>query len=330
MLLRCDYSVNGCWNYYSNKCVTLLLFFAVVWLLPGSASAAVSTVDYYRLGEADPGAVAGQPANGFTVDSGHNAVNLAQLISSNDVVPTYSTNIGVSGSTLCVAFDGGGYTNNAAVALTNNWGIEAWVKAASTNNSLSSDGYAQIAYNGDSRYNGMGIFQKPGGQFIGLCGNVSTLTGTAIVPGTWTHLALVDNGGQTTFYVNGVATATGPAPKLPASFFGIGFNPNGAGAGEAFQGSIDEVRVFAFAPGQFSTNDLLLTSVPPPYPGAPSIVGGLVASPGTNLPAGATLTLSVDASGNPPLTYYWQQDGSPVATGTNAKIAFANVTTTSS
>ena len=43
------------------------LFFALAVAI--SAPAAVTTVSYYRLGEDDPGAVAGNPANSSTVEN---------------------------------------------------------------------------------------------------------------------------------------------------------------------------------------------------------------------------------------------------------------------
>ena len=86
------------------------------------------------------------------------------------------------------------------------------------------------------------------------------------MPGVWTHLALVTSGGITTFYVNGVAAGSAHSALSPSSVFKFGINTTGGGT-QPFHGNIDEVRVFTFQPGQFSTNDLLLTHVPPPPPG---------------------------------------------------------------
>lgn len=78
----------------------------------------------------------------------------------------------------------------------------------------------------------------------------------------WTHLALVRDG-ITTLYVNGVASISSiTAPAVPAGSFGVGIPPNSHGTA-VFQGSVDEVRMFTFAPGQFSTNDLLINTAPP-------------------------------------------------------------------
>ncbi|MCX6926871.1 MAG: immunoglobulin domain-containing protein, partial [Verrucomicrobia bacterium] len=291
-------------------------------LLPGAASASVVTVSYYRMGEQDPGAVAGNPANAIAVDSGGAAVtnNLQRL----GVAPTYAANTGVNGSTLCLAVAGGGYTNGAPLlALTDNWGIEAWVSAAS----LSSDGYAQIAYNGNSGPSGMGLYASPAGQYFGLVGGKAFVGGAPVELNTWTHLAMVVADGTTTFYVNGVANGTGPAPNTPTGFFGIGTNPSKPGGWEQFHGSIDEVRVFMVVPGTFTTDDLLLTSVPPP-PEPAVILSGPTAFPGNQLAYGSALSLTVLAGGTAPIQYQWWQGTSKVPGATNATLSFSSVTAT--
>jgi hypothetical protein len=309
-------------------------------LLANAAFATVSTIAYYRLGENDPGAVAGQPANAVTVGSSAAGVNLYQL----GVPSVYDTNTGVTGSTLCIAVNGGGYTNGAPIAVpSTDWGIEAWVKATSGSNPLSSDGYASIAFNGNSYDSGMGLYATPDGNFVGLCSAVAIVGAAPIVPGAWTHLALVTMGGTTTFYVNGVVNGTGPAPNPvglssygagnpTTSFVSIGLNPSNPGGWEQFQGSIDEVRVFAFEGGAFTTNDLLLTSAPPP-PQAPAIFAGPTPTPacavvlGTNyVVAGAPFSLGVLVGGNGPVSYQWRTTTN--LTGfTNATLFFANPTT---
>jgi hypothetical protein len=320
-----------------SRLIRMLGLVAGSLLLADVASATVSTIAYYRLGENDPGAVAGQNANAVTVDSGAAGVNLHQL----GTPPTYSTNTGVAGSTLCLAVNGGGYTNNAPITTpSTNWGIEAWVLAAGVNNTVASntnapDGYAQIAYNGNSGPGGMGLYAIPGGQFAVLCGGIAVVGGYTYTTNTWTHLAAVYADGQTTFYVNGAVSATGPAPAPPANFFGIGINSSKPGGWEEFKGSIDEVRIFAFDEGAFTTNDLLLSDVPPP-PQAPTILSGPTATPSGALvsgtqyfSAGTPLSLDVVVGGSGPAFYQWRTTNN-VSGATNATLSFASLTNSDS
>lgn len=281
--------------------------------------AAVSTLSYYRLGENSPDAVAGQPAPPSLPDSGARSANVYRA----RTAPVCSTNTGVTGSTMAIVFNGGGYTNRAALALTDNWGIEAWVKAARKVPSLTTDGYATIVFGGDSGANGMGILQGPDGRFKGLCGGVGFAGSATVVTGAWTHLAIVAAGGAATLYVNGVAAGTGASPHAPSDYFGVGLNPVGYGGYEPFQGTIDEVRVFGFASGQFSTNDLLLHSA-----GAraepPVILSGPTLTPPGTIPSGTAFSLTVSLGGTGPFTYQWRANGVDLASATNATLTFSS------
>lgn len=58
--------------------------------------------------------------------------------------------------------------------------------------------------------------------------------------------------------VNGAPVTTNPtAPGVPGGNFALGAPPQ-ATTNQFFTGLIDEARVFTFASGQFSTNDLLI------------------------------------------------------------------------
>jgi len=160
-----------------------------------------------------------------------------------------------AGSALAVSFSGSGQSlSNVVVSTaTDNFGIEAWARP----NLASASGV--IAYNGNTALSGWGFFQN-GANYSGLMGGVIILGSAPVTAGVWTHLALVRASGTTTLYVNGISVATDPsAPVLPAGGFGVG-QPGQSGASQNFAGQIDEVRVFTFTAGQFSTNDLLLKS----------------------------------------------------------------------
>jgi hypothetical protein len=229
--------------------------------LTSLSQATITVIGNFRLGEADAGAVIGGPGAATTTNSA-GIPNLNQI----GTAPVYSAS-GVSGSSVAMDFNGGGYTAAPLITSNNNWGIEAWVQ--SDNGGLTS----AIAYNGNSANAGMGIYQI-GGNYIGLMGGIA-FVGSTPVSASWTHLAMVVSGGTTTFYVNGVANATAGSPNTPAGAFNIGIRPD---LGEKFDGRIDEVRIFSFAPGQFSVNDLQFNGVAP-EPGTAALLGlGLLAA----------------------------------------------------
>jgi len=239
------------------------VFFGCLLALTSLSEAAITVIGNFRLGEADAGAVIGG-SGGATTTNSAGIPNLTLI----GTAPVYSAS-GVSGSTRAMDFTNGGYFASPLITSNNNWGIEAWVQ--SDNGSLTS----AIAYNGNSANAGMGIYQI-GGNYIGLMGGIA-FVGSTPVSANWTHLAMVVSGGTTTFYVNGVANATAGQPNTPvaANNFNIGIRPD---LGERFDGRIDEVRIFSFAPGQFSVNDLQFNGVVP-EPGTAALLGlGLLAA----------------------------------------------------
>ena len=241
---------------------------------PTPANAGVITTAYWRLGELD-GALPTDPCLPLTRDQtglfdlarqGSLAVNNAFY--TDDVS---AAALSATGSSLAIRFDNflpidPCYYFRAADpngGATSNWGIEAWVRSATLTPVNGSA--AAIAYEGAFGLNGFGLYQV-GSAYVGVIG-ISTpfVVGSTPVTGDWVHLALVNDGGVSQFYVNGVL-----AGALP-------YNPNAAtpqvslaarsDGGDPFQGSIDEARLFTFAPGQFSPNDLLINqgaAVPEP------------------------------------------------------------------
>src|SRR5665213_207654 len=98
--------------------------------------ATVTVIDYYQLGENDPGALAGNPVVA-TVD----AVGAKNLPATNS--PLYSCDVSSSAATqtasrLSVSFPGGNQSLAGPVVstVTNNFGLEAWVKANATASSI--------------------------------------------------------------------------------------------------------------------------------------------------------------------------------------------------
>lgn len=207
-----------------------------------SAQAQTTTVTHYPLGESDPGAAAGNVGANPTLP----AIGSPALARFG--TPSYVATS--PGSALAMQFDGVDDRYEGAAAAnpaTDNFGVELLVRS---NGSTTAN--ATIAYQGHTGLNGYGIF-RIGGEYAALFGGIVIFGGgpAAAVSSEWTHLALVRDNGVATFYVNGLASGTttvaSPAPPIAATL--IGGNP--LQATEHFDGAIDEVRFFTFAPGTF-------------------------------------------------------------------------------
>jgi len=231
---------------------------AIAWLVFQTVPlhAAINVVSYWRMGESDPGAAAGV-AVANTIDSAgtNNLTVQGAALYASDVAATATYH---TGSSLSVNFANGAFATNAIVSTaTYNFGIECWVKptALGTNDQV-------IAYNGSTGgfgSGGWGIFIAADHTYEGLLGGAAAFGTNVAIANVWTHLALVRSGAVSTLYVNGVAAASNMSvPGVPATgAFGLAAPPQ-TPTNQFFTGLIDEVRVFTFAAGQFSTNDLLV------------------------------------------------------------------------
>jgi 1-phosphatidylinositol phosphodiesterase len=219
-----------------------------------SLAALTTPLAYWRLGEDDPAAV-----NGTTATTTSNQYGAALTF---NAPVTYTAAVspiaaGWLGSRLGLGFTTGTYGTNGLItgldggtALTDNFGIELWVKPSTLT------GNQCLAYNGHTGTSGWGLYQF-GANYGALFGGVIIFGSGPAAAGVWTHLALVRNNGAATLYVNGVASGTVPdGPNVPAGRFAIGAQPQSLAA-EFFAGALDEVRVFTFQPGQFSPDNLL-------------------------------------------------------------------------
>jgi hypothetical protein len=255
----------------------------------------ITVMSYWRMGESDPGAIVGATVTN-TIDS-VGTMNLRFQSNAsyvNDVAPAAVTR---TRSSLSVNFANAAYAMNTNVfTATDNFGIECWVKPTALG------GGQIIAYNGitgGAGSGGWGLIIGSDNTYEGLFGGVVTFGTNVAVANVWTHLALVRVSGISTLYINGVASATNSsAPGLPLGNFALATDPQSPG-GELFKGLIDEVRVFTFTSGQFSTNDLLLNQLLPP----------IVTTTGPTLLTTNTATLNgtVNPAGSP--TTAWFQWG---------------------
>lgn len=257
-----------------------------------SARATVTNVVWYHFGESDSGAVSGGTIT-TTIDSAaaHNLTFNGSPYYTNDVASSAAVHVG---STLSAFIPTGTFATNGVVStVVSNFGIEAWVKPVELTNGQS------IAYNGSTATTGWGLIMGPN-DWYGLYGGRVAIDAGPAATGVWTHLALVCASNVTIMYVNGVPTATNSSlPAVPAGNFGVGAPPQSP-TSQFYTGGIDELRVFTFADGQFSTNDLLFFQQPPGpvfhSPSAAAVVEGV--------PAGTTVyTATATDTGGGPLDY---------------------------
>ena len=201
-------------------------FCALLWLagLTGMTSnvyATVKVIDYWRMGENDPGAVSGAACtNTLDLIGGRTLTNTPV----GGLYPVYTNNVGAqaalsAGSRLGLALSGGQHGTGALIPnITDNFGIELWVCPADTN------GGKVVVYNGNTGLNGWGIYQS-GSAYYALFAGILFWASAPTATNTWTHLALVRNSGTATFYANGVSAGTLTIPpNTPAGSFLLGCN----------------------------------------------------------------------------------------------------------
>ncbi len=206
------------------------------------------------------------------------------------------------------------------------YGIEIWVLPQGNGIAGGSGGW--IFSSGQSGGVALRI-NNPGGspdfdgtQYIDafVLGTSTAIGDQAIIDtNSWMHLAIVDNGGVITFYTNGEPcgdSLTGGG-TTPAGDVYIGTPSDN----QAYYGYLDEARMFTFAAGAFTTNDLLLR---PPGP-------NIITQPQNAVVwSGGAAPFVVNASFDGSLTYQWQSGVMALPGQTSAKLYFNQVTTTDS
>jgi hypothetical protein len=232
---------------------------AAMLLFAGVAQASVITVGYYRLGEADPGAVAGNPVNATTEDSSGlgNAVNLVgPLTYSSDVAPSAAA---ATGSSLSMSNPGGyGYIGSPWTTAVDNFGMEGWFKLSNVVKEQA------LVWNGNAAAgNGWGLLFN-GGYIQGYFAGVSIWNSDfAPTQDEWFYAAIVRDAGVARVYINGTTPATATSTITPTTPAGLAALCT-AGGDDGMLGLMDEVRVFTFEPGSFNASTDLLISVPEP------------------------------------------------------------------
>lgn len=234
-----------------NRAITLTAVLALMTLLSYAAPAAVVDQALYRGGE-EPGDTNGR------LDSSGNARHLNA--SGGPTEATDSPAPAGSGSTVYANVPGNaGYfgTDTSIFMPANNWGVALWVRSDSiqNNNFLVVNGGS--AQNGDlkiGQINGVWASSYHNIGWIGATGG----TGQTATVGEWTNIAVIDEAGTSTLYINGIAQAgTAATPTAPDDPWGtalhLGVNPGGT---SGWSGDIDETRIFTFGAGEFTRTEL--------------------------------------------------------------------------
>jgi hypothetical protein len=261
----------------------------------------VTNFAYYRLGEADPGAAAGQATTSSIDSAGTHNLTVA-YVPGPPPGATYSSDVASgaaqrAGSSLSLDVHNG-YATTASIlsSATDNFALEVWAKPTG------SAGTQIIAYNGQPTLSGWGI-ERVGDNVVAVFGDndhnpaypgglpvTITVGSSPVVLDQWTHLALVRNNGTATFYVNGVPSgSTTTGGNVPAARFALSAYPNSVSVGR-FSGWVDEVRIITFAAGAFDPSDLLYAA------NAPALTAQFVNNITTS---GATLNATIDPNGSP-------------------------------
>ncbi len=256
-------------------CLLFTLLSILAFAREASASAFVKGA-YYRLGDDDPGAVAGNIGSDPTLDFFSDKLDLARYGS-----PKYSSDVplqGPFGDKLSMAFANEGLGGPAfpgvygrATSLPmieQGYALESWVKAGPTN--LDSIRNNLLAYNGDPASDGFGFFLHDE-TYVARIGTFERVLGPAAVA-EWHHLAYVKTFNTADYYYDGklVFETTGdPLPVAGSGGFwlgGMGEIPSESGS-FLFNGWIDEVRYQSFNPlaaGAFDPTAFLIRPIPEP------------------------------------------------------------------
>lgn len=213
-------------------------------------SSPVQVLAWFRMGEDEPGAIAGK-AVGKQVSDHRNYVHLERIGS-----PKYSDDTAAPGSSLAMSF-GGSDEDCVGIArfpyvLTDYFIIEAWVKIRKIG-----DHNQCVVHNGHGGLNGYALAAINGTWQSVYEGGPICDSGVACEFGKWTHLALVCERGRSQLWVNGQARgrAIDAIPSVPDGPFAIGGSYRHTD--RAFYGEIDEVRLSTFI-GPFQPSMLLL------------------------------------------------------------------------
>ncbi|WP_420579759.1 LamG-like jellyroll fold domain-containing protein [Reichenbachiella sp.] len=193
------------------------------------------------------------PVNGHSVDIITATVGISGMFSVTNIPANWNLEYSANAVTLTyddqgskLAFDGNDYivASEGGTDLSTST-IEMWV-------SHTTDVNQTIYWRGNTGTdNGTELSLEVGGAltYEESDGSLEGVTSTLTVPfdGTWTHIAVVKENDDVTFFVNGESetfNAVGFTGTPPSGEFTIGATNRLSGVGGYFQGQIDEVRIW--------------------------------------------------------------------------------------
>jgi hypothetical protein len=192
-----------------------------------------------------------------------------------------------------------------------NYGIEIWVLPQDNGIAGGSGGW--IFSSGDGGGVAMRVNAPGGGNsYIDafIIGSGATIGNQVLLDtNRWMHLAVVNDNGVLTFYTNGIpcGASVSNGVSAPSGTVYIGTPSDN----QAYYGYLDEARMFTFAPGAFTTNDLLLR------PAGPNIIGQ---PQNAVVWAGGAAPFAVNASFDNSLVYQWQRSATNLPGQTTANL----------
>lgn len=220
---------------------------------------------------------------GCFTDTSSNALTITPVPNGgpNPVVTTNNPRFGTSS---LVASGNGEYIKSPTITSgsvldlsTGDWTVEGWVLPAPSTNG----NFLRIndPFFGEGIYGTVQAGAHIVFQIFGTSTSVTVSSSSTSPAGTWSHFALVSNGGVLTAYLNGQGSSTAPLPAATpwsGSYLGLGY----AGVGALFTGQLDEFRItkgIARYTSNF-TPPTLPFGVAPTGTTVPNVVGELLAT----------------------------------------------------
>jgi hypothetical protein len=258
--------------------VLMSLIAAMLVLFASVAPASTVDLARWRCGENDvspgPTGTFGQ-ADDMAVDGTGNGHNLTNITPGGGPFYAYAGDYsGLGGlptkptvSTVDYAFapeqTGGYYSLDTVPMGTQNWGMQVSVQCNDTAKELV---FLQNGHAGTGAtlfsIDGTALGWAPGVRYMAELPQVGIIDSGVTVDSAWHNLALVNDAGTTTFYMDGTATAsvaTGPS-VAPGGYLGLG---RSAGGYFMMVGGLDEARIFTFEQGAFTVSDLGMATPEP-------------------------------------------------------------------